>query len=179
MRWAAYPGDLGRPRRYRGPSVAKADHEARVTAASRAVLDGLVAGVDVSELHRKLAALAMGGDLVLAETLIRLAAQAIGLGGFSASEPVSYEGFRERFLPELDFRGRVDHRNSQYAIYAAAILHGGVVPDVASDTSWWRSELWPYALYGLVAYVRAAAEHRNVEVGVIARELAALAPAMD
>ena len=30
-----------------------------------------------------------------------------------------------------------------------------------------------------VAYVRAAAEHRNVKVGVVARELAALATTMD
>lgn len=159
--------------------MARVDPEQRMRAAVQAVLDGLVGGDDVSELQQKLAALAVQGDLVLAETLIRLAAQAIELGGFSASDPLSYEGFRERFLSELEFRGKVDHRNSQYAIYAAAMLHGGMAPDVASDTSWWRAELWPYALYGLVAYVRAAAEHRNVEAAVIARELAALAPAID
>jgi hypothetical protein len=159
--------------------VARVDPEERTRAATQAVLDGLVGGDDVSELQQKLAALAVGADLVLAETLIRLAAQAIELGGFSASDPVSYEGFRERFLPEFEFRGKVDHRNSQYAIYAAAMFHGGMVPDIVSDTSWWRSELWPYALYGLVAYVRAAAEYRNVEAAVIARELAAPAPAID
>ena len=51
-------------------------------------------------------------------------------------------------------------------------MHGGMTPDVVSDTGWWRSELWPYALYGLVAYLRAAADRRQVEVDVIVRELA-------
>ena len=101
--------------------------------------------------------------------------RSIGLGGFSPGQPLDYEGFREKFLPELEFRGKVDHRNSQYAIYAAAIMHGGVIPDIVADTSWWRSELWPYALYGLVAYVRAASERRDLSTSQIATELARLA----
>ena len=48
-------------------------------------------------------------------------------------------------------------------------------PDLVADTGWWRSELWPYALYGLIAYLRAAAERRGAEAIVIADELSALA----
>ena len=151
------------------------DHARRIAEAREAVLTGLVRGDDIDELHRSVGALAVRGDLDLAGMLIDLAGRAIGLGGFGGDEPLSYEGFRERFLPELEFRGKVDHRGSQYAIYAAAMVHGGMEPDLFSDTSWWRSELWPYALYGLVAYVRAAAERREVDVLVIAVELSALA----
>ena len=153
--------------------MAKVDHVERMARARQAVLDGLLREDDVAELRRALGDLAVRGDLVLADALIRLAAETIGIGGFSPAEPLAYEGLRERFLPEIEFRGKVDQRNSQYVIYAAAIFHGGVVPDLFSDTSWWRSELWPYALNGLIALVRAAAEHRAVEVKAIAQELAA------
>lgn len=158
--------------------MAKVDHEQRMADARRVVLEGLVAEDDLFEIQQALAKLAVRGDLMLAEMLIRLAADVIGLGGFSSSDPVSYKGFRERYLPEVEFRGKVDLRNSQYAIYAAAILHSGVVPDLLSDTGWWRSELWPHALYGLVAYTRASASHRSVDAKTIAEELMALASRM-
>lgn len=157
--------------------VPKIDHARRMAQARRSVLDGLMRGDEIDELERALAEQATRGDLDLASMLVHLAAGAIEIGGFTAGEPISYEGFRQRFLPELEFRGKVDHRGSQYAIYAAAILLGGMEPDVYSDTGWWRSELWPYALYGLVAYVRAAAERREVTTTVIAQELSALASA--
>jgi len=152
--------------------MAKTDHSQRVAHAREEVLAQLAAGSDLNEIHRALAQHAQRDDLLLAEMLIALASEVIALGGFSASDPVEYQGFRQRFLPEIEFRGKVDHRNSQYAIYAAALMHGGMTPDVVSDTGWWRSELWPYALYGLVAYLRAAADRRQVEVDVIVRELA-------
>jgi len=155
--------------------VPKVDHARRIADAREAVFAGLARGDDIDELQRSVGALALRGDLGLAGMLIDLAAGAIELGGFGADEPLSYEGFRERFLPELEFRGKVDQRGSQYAIYAAAMVHGGMEPDLFADTSWWRSELWPYALYGLVAYVRAAAERRGVDALVIADELSALA----
>ena len=152
--------------------MAKIDHAERMSRAREVVLRGLARDDDVFELRSALVELAIQGDLVLAETLIRLASNVIGLGGFSPGQPLEYEGFREKFLPELEFRGKVDHRNSQYAIYAAAIMRGGMTPDVVADTGWWRSELWPYALYALVAYVRAAAERRGLSTSQIATELA-------
>ncbi|MHB8681494.1 MAG: hypothetical protein ACYDA2_05290 [Acidimicrobiales bacterium] len=153
--------------------MAKVDHAKRIGEAREAVVAGLVRGDDVGELEYSLGGLAVRGDLDLADMLIGLAAKAIALGGFGTGEPLAYDGFRQRFLPELDFRGKVDHRGSQYAIYAAAILAGGMVPDLVADTGWWRTELWPYALFGLVAYVRAAAERRGVDEIAIARKLAA------
>ena len=42
-----------------------------------------------------------------------------GSGSIPGSEPLQYEGPRERYLPEVEFRGRVEHRNSQYTLYAA------------------------------------------------------------
>ena len=85
---------------------------------------------------------------------------------------LEYEGLREKYLPEIEFRGKISHRNSQYARYAAAALRGGVLADLYADAGWWRGDLWQYALYAVVAYVRASAERRGNTVADVARALA-------
>ncbi len=89
------------------------------------------------------------------------------------AEPPEYDGLRERYLPEVTFRGRVEHRNSQYAIYAAACMRGGLQPNLSSDAGWWQTPLWRYALYAVVIYSRAAAERLAVPVAESARRIAA------
>jgi hypothetical protein len=39
----------------------------------------------------------------------------------------------------VTFRGRVEHCNSQYALYAAACMRGGLQPDLRSDAGWWQT----------------------------------------
>jgi hypothetical protein len=58
----------------------------------------------------------------------------------------------------VPFSGRTEHRNSQYMIYAAATLRGGVEPDLDRDVTWWFHDPWQFAVYALVIYLRAAAE---------------------
>ncbi len=70
----------------------------------------------------------------------------------------------------MTFRGRVEHRNSQYALYAAACMRGGLQPDLLSDASGWQTPLWQYAV---VIYSRAAAERLAVPVAEIVRRIAA------
>jgi hypothetical protein len=91
----------------------------------------------------------------------------------SGAEPLEYEGPRERYLPEVVFRGRVEHRNSQYALYAAACMRGGLRPDLRSDAGWWQTPLWQYAVFAVVIYSRAAAERLTAPVEAIARRIAA------
>jgi hypothetical protein len=43
--------------------------------------------------------------------------------------PLPLEGLPERFLPERTFRGR-QNTKLQYAVLAAAALHGGTEPDL-------------------------------------------------
>src|SRR5262249_51689776 len=63
------------------------------------------------------------------------------------------------FLPERTFRGRQNDK-LQYAVLAAAALHGGAEPDPLDETAWWQTGgFFPYALFATVAYIRAAA-HR-------------------
>ena len=39
---------------------------------------------------------------------------------------------------------------------AAAALHGGTEPDLLDEVAWWQADdLWQYALFAAVAYIRA------------------------
>ena len=49
--------------------------------------------------------------------LLELAVTALDLACPPGAEPLEYEGLRERYLPEVRFRGRVEHRNSQHAFW--------------------------------------------------------------
>lgn len=88
------------------------------------------------------------------------------------AEPLTYEGLRERYLPEVVFRGRTEHHSSQYALHAAACLRGGLRPDLLNDAGLWSIPLRTYAVYALVIYSRAAAELRDSTVDQVARDLA-------
>jgi hypothetical protein len=150
----------------------KNDHAQRAAQAEQLVIGGLARGDGLDQLAESLWAISRKGDIVVGERLIRLASEALGLGGFNADEPLEYSGLREKYLPEIEFRGRVSHRNSQYALYAAASLRGGVLPDLYADAGWWQAELWQYALYAVVAYVRAAADRSGENAADVARALA-------
>ena len=139
--------------------MANKDHAQRAAEADQIVIGGLARGQDVDELFDSLRAITAQGDMAVGVSLIRVAAEALALGGFSPTDPLEYERLRETYLPEIEFRGRVAHRNSQYALYAAAALRGGVLPDLYADAGWWQGELWHYALYAVVAYVRASARN--------------------
>ena len=68
--------------------------------------------------------------------------------------------------------GRVQHRNSQYALYATACIRGGVQPDLANDAGWWNTRLWICAVSALLIYSQAAAERSDLTVEQVASELA-------
>jgi hypothetical protein len=67
----------------------------------------------------------------------------------------------------------VEHGNSQYALYAAACMRGGLQPDLLSDAGWWQTPLWQYAVYAVVIYSSRTAAELAVSVAEIARRIAA------
>ena len=138
-----------------------------------AVLSGLAAGDDVYDLMAAAASSHVPGWFTPDVALLDLAVTALDLACPAGVEPLEYEGLRERYLPEVPFRGRVEDRNSQYALYAAACMRGGLRPDLLSDAGWWQTRLWQYAVYAVVVYSRAAAERLTVPVEEIARRVAA------
>ena len=81
------------------------------------------------------------------------------------------EGIQERFLPEYTFRGRENHK-LQFAVLAAAALHGGVEPDLLDEVAWWQTDdFWQYALFAAVAYIRVAADRAGVPVPQVCQAL--------
>jgi hypothetical protein len=137
-----------------------------------ALIDGLARGDDVDELMAVVAPSHLPGHYTPDVALLDLAVTALDLACLPGAEPLRYEGLREGYLPEMTFRGRREHRNSQYALYAAACLRGGLQPDLLSDAGWWQTPLWNYAVFAVVIYSRAAADRLSVPVGEIAHRIA-------
>jgi hypothetical protein len=105
------------------------------------------------------------------EVFIRVAADALDCCGASRADPLPLEGLRERFLPECTFRGREDTK-LQYAVLAAAALHGGTEPDLLDEVAWWQSDdFWQYALFAAVVYIRAAASRTGAPVRQVCQDL--------
>src|SRR5262249_12342201 len=131
--------------------------------ARRVVLDGLARDADIFELVSELASLHPRDNTFPGEVFLPLAADALNWCGVSRVDPLPLEGLRERFLPERTFRGR-QNTMLQYAV-AAAALHGGTEPDLLDEVAWWQTDDFrQYALFAVVAYIRAAASRAGVPV---------------
>lgn len=95
-----------------------------------AVLTGLLHGDDIDALVAAVAPAAVRGWFTPDVAILELAVTALDLASRAGPAPLEYEGIREEYLPETEFRGRVEHRISQYALYAAACMRGGLPPDL-------------------------------------------------
>jgi hypothetical protein len=139
--------------------------------ASRVLLDGLARDADIFELVSELALLHPRDDTFPGEVFLRLTADALDWCGASRADPLPLEGLRERFLPESTFRGR-QNTKLQYAVLAAAALHGGTEPDLLDEVAWWHADdFWQYALFAAVACIRAPASRAGVPVPQACQDL--------
>ena len=142
-------------------------------AAVRITLAGVVSGQEFDDITAMLAELHPEHNTFPAEELLELAAAAIEESGATPDVPIDYDGIREHYLPELPFSGKAQHHKSHYALSAAAMIRGGVYPDLLGEISWWRNnDLWWYAFYALVIYLRIAAERTDRPIEAVAQALA-------
>jgi hypothetical protein len=140
--------------------------------ARRILLDGLARDAQIAELLGELEPLHPRHDTFPGEVFLHLAADALDWCRASRTNPLQLEGLQARFLPEPPFRGR-QHKKLQYAVLAAAALHGGTEPDLLDEVAWWQTDdFWEYALYAAAAYIRAAASHAGVTVRQACQDLA-------
>jgi len=140
--------------------------------ARNVLLDGLARDADIFELVSELAPLHPRDNTFPGEVFLHLAADTLDWSRASRADPLPLEGLRERFLPERTFRGRQNSK-FQYAVLAAAALHGGTEPDLLDEVAWWRADdFWQYALFAAVAYIRAAASRAGVPVRHACQDLA-------
>jgi len=139
--------------------------------ARRVLLDGLARDAGIFELVSELAPLHPRDNTFPGEVFLHLAADALNCCRASRADPLPLEGLRERFLPERTFRGR-QNTKLQYAVLAAAALHGGTEPDLLDEVAWWQTDdFWQYALFAAVAYIRAAAIRAGVPVRQACQDL--------
>jgi hypothetical protein len=111
--------------------------------ARRALLDGLARGADVFEVLSGLEPLHPRNDTFPGGVFLHLAGDALAWCGASRADPLPLEGLRERFLPDCAFRGR-QNTKLQYAVLAAAAVHGGTEPDLLDEfASWQTDDFWP------------------------------------
>ena len=130
----------------------------------RVLPGGLARDADIVELVSELVPLHPRDNTFPGEVFIRVAEDALDWCGASRADPLPLEGLRERFLPECTFRGR-ENAKLQYAVLAAAALHGGTEPDLLEEVAWWQTDdFWEYALFAVVACIRAAASRAGVPV---------------
>ncbi len=140
--------------------------------ARRILLDGMARDTGVSELAGQLAPLHPRDDTFPGEVLLQVAADALDWCEASRADPLALEGMPQRFLPECAFRGR-PNKKLQFAVLAAAALHGGAEPDLLDEVAWWQTDdFWQYALYAAAAYIRAAASRAGVPVRQVCQDLA-------
>jgi hypothetical protein len=142
--------------------------------AVRIALGGIAVGVDPADVARQLEPSHPKTTPSPGEVLLELAADALEEGGVSRERPIAYEGLRQRYLPEQQFRGRSQHHRSHYALRAVAMIRADVTPDLLDEVSWWdTNDLWIWSLYALLIYVRVAAEHAGESVAAICQRVAA------
>jgi len=140
--------------------------------ARQTLLDGLARDADIFELVSELAPLHPRDNTFPGEVFLHLAADALDWCGASRADPLPLEGLHERFLPERTLRGR-ENTKLQYAVLAAAALHGGTEPDLLDEVAWWQTDdFWQYALFAAVACIRAAASRAGVPVRQACPDLA-------
>ena len=140
--------------------------------ALRRLLSGLAAGDDVFELTASVSDLHRKHNTFPGEVYMELAADALDIAGATRNDPIGYEGLRETYLPECEFRGK-NNRKIQYAILTSASVSGGLEPDLLDEVGWWRADdYWLYALYAAVALIRAGAAYRSVTIAQMVEQLA-------
>ena len=104
--------------------------------------------------------------------LLEVAAAALGLACPPGGERLEYQGLTDRYLSDLALEGRTVRRRTQYALYAAACLRGGLHPDLLGEVGGWEPRLWTYAVSAVVLYVRAAADRAGLTVSEVAVKVA-------
>jgi hypothetical protein len=102
--------------------------------AQAAILSGLAGGNDdVFELMVSVLPYDVRGHFTPDVALLEVAAAALGLACPPGSERLEYEGLTDRHLSDLMLDGRTVRRRTQYAVYAAACMRGGLHPDLLGE----------------------------------------------
>ena len=140
--------------------------------ARRTLLNGLAHDVDIFELVSELVPLHPRDNTSPARcSSASLRTRWIGAGP-AGPTPCPWRDYASGSCPSAPSAAR-QNKKFQYAVLAAAALHGGTDPDLLDEVAWWQSDdFWQYALFAAVAYVRAAASRAGVPLSQACQDLA-------
>src|SRR4051812_22018105 len=117
--------------------------------AQTVLLAGLAAGNDdVFELMLSVRPCDVRGHFTPDVALLEVAAAALGLACPPGSERLEYEGRTDRYLSDLVL-DRTLRRRTQYALYAAACMRGGLHPDLLGGRPLHQGGRGPYVPVGV------------------------------
>ncbi len=137
----------GSPHFLRAGSDAVEGFQALRQRAQQAVLEGLRQGQTLDRIETAVAA-------------------ALDVAQVSAGQPLSTAGWRQKYLPEIDWRR--ERRGTErivYALQTAAALRTGLRPDILDDTYHWNAaQLWPHAMLAAVMTIRAISDGHDIAV---------------
>ena len=100
-------------------------------------------------------------DLAMLELIIA----ALDDAGVSRDRPLDTSDWRQRFLPEINFRNKhTEVQRLVYALQTAAAFRTGLRPDILDDTyGWGGAVLLPYATRAAVMTIRAVSADRDLQ----------------
>lgn len=152
---------------------AREDPDVLHRGAQAAILARLATGEDdAAELMDSVAPFDVRGHVTPDVAMLEIAATALGLACPPGNQPLEYEGLTERYLPDRRPSDRTSRHRTQYAVYAAACIRGGLLPDLLREAGGWQPRLWTYAVSAVVLYTRAAADRLGLSRPQIAAAIA-------
>jgi hypothetical protein len=133
------------------------DAEQLRQAAHAAVLDGLRAGQSLADIERAVARCRVRGKYEPDLAMLELIIAALDNAEVGRDRPLDISDWRQRFLPEINFRNRhTEVQRLVYALHTAAAFRTGLCPDILDDTyGWGGAALLPYATRAAVMTIRA------------------------
>jgi hypothetical protein len=140
------------------------DAEQLRLAAHADVLGGLRAGRSLGEIERDVLRRRSRGVFEPDLAMLELVIGALDYVGVSLEQPLDISHWRDRFLPEINFRNRhADVGRLVYALHTAAAFRTGLRPDILEDTyGWGGAVLLPYATRAAVMSIRAVSDGREL-----------------
>jgi hypothetical protein len=139
--------------------------------AVRLLTEAVESGGDIFDALDEIRPLHPKNNTFPGEVFMRVAADALRLGGVSIDQPMPSEGLVERYLPECRFRGR-ENRKIRYALLAVAATNGGIEVDLLDEVVYWETDdFWSYAGYASIAWIRAVSDQRGMPLGDLCHQL--------
>ena len=122
-------------------------------------------GQTLADIEREVARCRVRGKYEPDLAMLELIITALDDAGVSRDCPLDISDWRQRFLPETNFRNRhTEVQRLVYAVQTAAAFRTGLRPDILDDTyGWGGAALLPHATRAAVMNIRATSADGDLQ----------------